>query len=59
MKITKKMRKKTNGMNAITKQHFADGFRNPHFRDIAPEGSLPNFVKVLKGIPYVNAANFT
>lgn len=58
MKITKKMYKKTNGMNAITKKHFTDGYKRPVYQDKAPLGNLPMFVKVRKGTPYVNKENF-
>tara|TARA_R110000796_G_scaffold50586_1_gene119461 strand:- start:225 stop:404 length:180 start_codon:yes stop_codon:yes gene_type:complete len=58
MKITKKTRKLLNGMNKITKQNFAKGFKSPVFKDIAFPGHLPNFVKIAKGTPYVNEANF-
>lgn len=59
MKTTKKMRKQANGMNAATEEHFKEGFKAPVLKDIAFPGNMPNFVKVRKGTPYVNIANFT
>lgn len=58
MKITKKQMKKQKGMNSITKSNFANGFKPPVYRNMAPAGQLEHFVKVQKGTPYVNESNF-
>ena len=58
MKITKKMRKKAKGMNAVTKRNFEDGHCVPEFRNISPVGQVANFIKTKKGVPYVNPNNF-
>jgi hypothetical protein len=63
MRVTKKMRKKAEGMNAITQQHYNDGSQppiysggnwtvNPSGKDVAPHS------KIGKGTPYVNINNF-
>lgn len=50
MKITKKMRKREKGMNAITKANFEEGHRPPVYNDKG--------VKIQRGVPYVNPNNF-
>ena len=63
MKITKRMRKKLNGMNSATKMHFKVGFRPPVFSgengSVNERGALiPPYTKMLGGTPYVNPNNF-
>lgn len=52
MKITKRMKKKANGMNHATEKAFKAGARNPVFQMQFP------FMKMTKGVPYVNVNNF-
>jgi hypothetical protein len=58
MKITKKMRKKANGMNAVTAIHFKKGTSAPRFINVSPLGNVPEYQKVAKGVPFVNSKNF-
>mgnify|MGYP003642458253 CR=1 FL=1 len=58
MKVTKKMRKKAEGMNAITRKNYEEGFKPEKFHNIAEFGDVVNYVKVAKGTPYVNPNNF-
>ena len=58
MKITKKMKKKINGMNYQTKSNFEDGFKPETFKNIAPKFEPAVFKKVKGGTPYVNPLNF-
>lgn len=54
MKITKKMRKKAMGMNAITSMNLKRGFRS-----VNGQGAIiPPFSKIGAGTPYVNPDNF-
>lgn len=59
MKETKRQRKLRVGMNYATRLAFRKGFKPPEFYDI---GALPlqpsHFVKIDKGVPYVNPKNF-
>jgi hypothetical protein len=52
MKMTKSMRKKTNGMNKATLEAFEAGAKHPLYQQEFP------FLKLTKGIPYVNVNNF-
>ena len=52
MKITKKMKKKTQGMNHATQKAVQTGERNPVYQ------MQPPFKKIVKGVPYVNVSNF-
>ena len=58
MKYTKKMRKRLNGMNYATRQHFKSGHSAPKFHDFGTVGGLPLWRKVELGVPYVNPLNF-
>ena len=60
MKVTKKARKKANGMNAITKIHFkwGRGHRVPIYNTGGQELDKPLTAKLIAGVPYVNELNF-
>ena len=58
MKETKKQRKLRKGMNAATRSAYEEGYRPPKFMNVNPPNMPANFVKVDKGVPYVNPSNF-
>tara|TARA_R110000782_G_scaffold130061_1_gene221733 strand:+ start:690 stop:875 length:186 start_codon:yes stop_codon:yes gene_type:complete len=58
VKVTKKMRKKAEGMNAITRKNYGEGFKPEKFHNIAEFGDAVNYVNHTKGTPYVNPNNF-
>ena len=63
MKVTKRERKKINGMNAITRIHAARGFSAPKFTGneavtLADGKVLLPFSKIQNGTPSVNPNNF-
>ena len=63
MKVTKRERKKINGMNAITRIHAARGFSAPKFTGsetitLADGKSILPFSKIQNGTPHVNWNNF-
>ena len=57
--MTKKQRKLRDGMNAITKAAYEKGHTPPLYVN-RNEGKalLPEYIKVGKGVPYVNPLNF-
>lgn len=59
MKVTKKQRKLRDGMNHATLQAFNQGYQPPKIVNVN-EGQplLPRYMKVAKGVPYVNPLNF-
>lgn len=58
MKETKRQRKLRKGMNAATLEAYTKGHKPPAYKNIAGPNQLETFVKVQKGIPFVNPANF-
>lgn len=58
MKETKKQRRMRKGMNAAAFGAYAKGHKTPVYKNIAPPNQLEVFVKVQKGVPFVNPANF-
>lgn len=57
-KLTKKQRKRINGMNAATALAFKEGHKPPLYRNTSPVGQPVVFEKVALGVPYVNPENF-
>ena len=63
MKVTKRKRKRLNGMNSATAMHFKAGFSPPRYAgengSIDNKGALiPPYSKIGSGTPYVNPDNF-
>lgn len=58
MKLTKKMRKLRDGMNKATQEAFKEGHKPPQYFNITQPPMQPHFIKVGKGVPYVNPLNY-
>ena len=61
--MTKRQKKKSNGMNSATAMHLKSGFSPPKYAGkdgfINMRGALiPPYSKISNGTPYVNHSNF-
>lgn len=58
MRVTKKMRKKANGMNYATRRALSESLRGRAFMLAPRTGNLMKGKYALGKIPYVNVDNF-
>ena len=64
-KVTKKERKKLNGLNAMAKYSIKHGQKIgeyigkvPQYFNKSKPGNLPDFVKVSNGLPFIRQSNY-